>query len=162
MLQLNPFLTSIAAPAAAKTVQAVVHAAHQTGQSFLKTFAQFGEQTSNAVSSAAESADTLQNKLANFSAEFRDWLDQQGVDGNYELQFHLAENGDPIANVVGSDSSKIVDLLYGDNNWLDRLSALAAQASQEAPLGLPGTAVKSGNSAVKLSIRSDDAYVLSQ
>ena len=162
MLQLNPFLTSIAAPAAAKTVQAVVHVAHQTGQSFLKTFAQFGEQTSHAASNVVAGADTLQSKLADFSAEFRDWLEQQGVDGSYELQFHLAENGDPIANVVGSDSSKIVDLLYGDNNWLDRLSGLAAQASQEAPLGPPGSVAKLGNSAVKLSIRSDDAYVLSR
>jgi hypothetical protein len=162
MLQLNPFLASIAAPAAAKTVQAVVHVAHQTGQSFLKTFTQFGEQTADAVSSAAAGADTLQDKLATFSSQFRDWLDQQGVEGQYELQFHLAENGDPIANVVGSDSSKIVDLLYGDNDWLDRLSALANQASQEVPPSPIGSSAKLSNSAVKLSIRSDDAYVLSQ
>lgn len=162
MLQLSPFLASIAAPVATKTVQAVVHTAHQTGQSFLKTFAQLGEQTTDAAQ-AEPDADTLQSKLASFSKQFRDWLGQQGVASRYELQFHLADNGDPIANVVGTDSEKIVDLLYSDNpNWLDQLTSLASQASHESPSSLPSGVVNRGNSTVKLSISSEDAYVLGQ
>ena len=162
MLQLTPFLTSIAAPVATKAVQAVVHAAHQTGHSFLKTLSQLGEHSLDATS-AAPDADTLQSELASFSKQFHDWLGQQGVDSHYELQFHLADNGDPIANVVGTDSAKIADLLYSDNNsWLDQLISLASQASRESSLSLPGGAMNPGNSGVKLSISSEEAYVLSR
>ncbi len=162
MLQLSPFLASIATPVATKTVQAVVHAAHQTGQSFLKTFAQLGEKTADAAAAVSD-AETLQSKLDSFSKQFHDWLGQQGVDNSYQLQFHLADNGDPIANVTGADSAKIVDLLYGDNhNWLDRLASLASQAGRESSLNLPGGAVYPGNSPPRLSISSEDAFVLSQ
>ncbi|MCA9157004.1 MAG: hypothetical protein KDA51_06000 [Planctomycetales bacterium] len=162
MLQLSPFLASIAAPVASKAAQVVAHAAHQTGQSFLKTFAQLGEQSANAAR-AIPDAHTLQSELESFSKQFHDWLGQQGVDSPYELQFHLAKNGDPIANVVGKDSEKIADLLYGDNNsWLQRLTSLASQASEESPLGPPGEVVNPSSLTVKLSISSEDAYVLSQ
>ncbi|MEZ6076228.1 MAG: hypothetical protein R3C56_11355 [Pirellulaceae bacterium] len=162
MLQLSPFLASIAAPVASKAVQVVAHAAHQTGQSFLKTFAQLGEQTVDAARAVPE-AQTLPSELASFSKQFRNWLGQQGVDSPYELQFHLAKNGDPIANVVGADSEKIADLLYGDDNsWLQRLTSLASRARDESPLGPHAGAMNPSSSNVKLSISSEDAYVLSQ
>lgn len=161
MLQFNSLIASIALPAAGKTLQTVAHAAHQTGQSFLKTFAQFGEQTADAASSLA-APESLQNKLSAFSEQFRGWLAKQGVTGPYEMQFHLADNGDPVANVVGRDSEQIVDLLYGDNDWLDRLSSLAAQAGREAPPSLPGRTGMDHAVNVSLAISSSDAYVLSQ
>ncbi len=161
MLQFNSLLASIALPMAGKTLQTVVHAAHQTGHSFLKTFAQLGEQTADAASAQA-APESLQSKLTAFSGQFRDWLAEQGVTGPYEMQFHLADNGDPVANVVGKDSEQIVDLLYGDNNWLDRLSSLATQAERESPPSLPGGNGLSHAVDVSLAIGSGDAYVRRQ
>lgn len=161
MLQFNSLLASFALPVAGKTLQTVAHAAHQTGHSFLKTLAQFGEQTADAASSLAV-PDSLEKKLTAFSEQFRGWLAAQGVTGPYEMQFHLADNGDPVANVVGRNSEQIVDLLYGDDNWLDRLSSLAAQARLEAPAGPPDANGMGHAVDVSLAISSADAYVLRQ
>lgn len=161
MLQFNSLLASIALPAAGKTLQTVAHAAHQTGHSFLKTLAQFGEKTADATNSPV-APESLQSKLTAFSEQFRGWLAGQGVTGAYEMQFHLADNGDPVANVVGRDSEQIADLLYGDNDWLERLSSLAAQAESDAPPGLPGANGVGHTGDVSLAISSGDAYVRRQ
>lgn len=161
MLQFNSLLASIALPAAGTTLQTVAHAAQQAGHSFLKTLTQFGEQTADAASSLA-APESLQNKLTAFSEQFRGWLVQQGVTGPYELQFHLADNGEPVANVVGKDSAQIVDLLYSDNRWLDRLSSLAVQAGREASPGLPDANGLERPVDVGLSISPGDAYVRRQ
>ncbi len=160
MLQFNSLIASFALPAAGQTLQTVAQAAQDAGQSFLKTFAQFGEQTVDAASAMAV-PETLENKLAAFSEQFRGWLAGQGVTGPYEMQFQLSDNGDPIANVVGQNSEQIVDLLYGDSDWLDRLSSLAAQAGREAP-DLPGTNGMGQAVDVTLAVSSEGAYVLRQ
>ncbi len=94
------------------------------------------------------------------ASNFRAWLEQQGVTSPFEMQFSLARNGDPVANVVGSDSEKIVDLLYSNDMWLERFSELAIRGSEEAmsiPYGQPST---DSFRPVKLAINSHDAYVL--
>ncbi len=165
-MPLNPFLTSLAAPLAAKTVQAVAHVAHEAGQNFLRTFSQLATPRDTTLGSAtnleggAESG-TLPAQLQRFAGQFRNWLTQQGVTGPYELKFHLADNGDPIANVVGRDSAKITELLYDDSSspqWLEQLTSLAKQANEEGPVDLPygGLALDDA----RLSISSHDAYVL--
>ncbi len=152
-MQLNPFLISVAAPVAVKSVQSVVHAAHDVGQGFLKVLTQLGQAGTEA--GADSSPKSLGGQLESLAEEFRGWLLDNGIDRPFELQFHLASNGDPIANAVGADSEKIVDLLYSDSNWLDRLTRLATQAQQAAP-SLPGQA----RSRAKLSIDSYESQIL--
>ncbi len=171
MMPLNPFLSSLAAPLAAKTVQAVVHVAHETGQSFLMSFSQLVNAGDAAVDAASNDdgtqlegaqSDTLPAQLQRFAGQFRDWLSQQGVAGPYELKFHLADNGDPIANVVGRDSAKITEMLYEDSSgakWLEQLTSLAKQANEEGPVDSPYGASGLAWDHARLSISSQDAYV---
>lgn len=142
MMQLNPFLTSIAAPAAAKTVQVVVQVAQGAGQSFLKTLGQLREVTAEVPRSAAQPT-SVGGQLQQLAKGLRSWLKSHGITTPFELQFSLANNGDPIANVVGQQSEQIVDMLYANDLWLERLSHLAEQAPAD-----------------KLAISTDDAYVI--
>ena len=168
MMHFNPFLTSIAAPAAAKTVQTVVHVAQEASQGFLRTLNQFRDATAAGAEAVAAESATLHEQLQNVASSFRSWLGEQGICGPFEMQFSVAANGDPIANVVGPESSKIVDLLYSNDAWLDKLCSLATRATEEAtsaPLGitsdrsaaLPGTGA---SRSAKLAISSDDAYII--
>ncbi len=159
MMQFNPFLTSIAAPAAAKTVQAVVHVAHEAGQSFLKTLNGLRENPSETASALAEPT-TLAGQVQSLAGSFREWLGKQGIESPFEMQFSLANNGDPIANVVGPESEKIVDALYSDDAWLEKFSALAARASQDAVPPISGMSASNYGESVKLAITADDAYVI--
>ncbi len=154
-MQLNPFLLSIAAPVAAKSMQTVAHAAHEVGQGFLKTLTMLGNP---ATKSESASGNSLESQLAVFASSFRSWLQNQGVTGPFEMQFHLADNGDPISSVVGPESSEIVDLVYSNDALLQRLTSLAelAQAEQERTSDtLPGL-----SRPARLTIASDDAYVV--
>lgn len=168
MMQFNPFLASIAAPAAAKTVQAVVHVAQEASQGFLRTLNQFRDVTAASTEAVAAESATLSGQLQSVASSFRSWLGQQGITSPFEMQFSVGANGDPIANVVGSESAKIVDLLYSNDAWLEKLSSLATRATKEAtaaPLGISAgsTAASTGTSSqrsVKLAISSDDAYMI--
>ena len=168
-MQLNPFLNSIAVPAAAKTVQAVVHVAHEAGQSFLKTLTNLREnrseanasalvQTSSAESSAESSS--VASQLQGLAGSFRQWLGELGISTPFEMQFSLAQNGDPVVNVVGSESEKIVDALYASDTWLEKLSAWVERASEDKPSSMPGMTPSTYYDAAKLAISSDDAYVV--
>ncbi|MCA9132776.1 MAG: hypothetical protein KDA45_06465 [Planctomycetales bacterium] len=151
VLQINPFLLSVAAPAAAKTVQAVAHAAHDVGQGFMRTLTQFGQ--GDVASTEATATDTLEQQLSSFASKFRRWLDDHGVQGSFEMQFELGADGSQISNVIGRDSEQIVDLLYSQGNWLTQLTELASRAQSKVSAG--------GSLApVKLAISADDAFIL--
>ncbi len=164
-MQLNPFLNSIAVPAAAKTVQAVVHVAHEAGQSFLKTLSNLRENRSEANASAlvqttAVEPTSVASQIQGLAGSFRQWLGELGISSPFEMQFSLAQNGDPIVNVVGSESEKIVDALYASDTWLERFSALAERASEGNLPAIPGMPTSSYRESARLAISSDDAYVL--
>lgn len=150
-MQFNPFLLSIAAPAAAKTVQAVCHAAHDIGQSFLQTLAQSSPESPTQPAVAESQSVPLQ--LQSFAKNFRSWLANNGIHGSFEMQFHLADNGDQISNVVGPNSEQIIDLLYSEAGWLEQLTAIAQRAQSEA------TGQTASGARVKLSINSSETWV---
>lgn len=154
-MQFNPFLLSIAAPVATRSVQTVAHAAHEVGQGFLKTLARLGN---TATESELAESQPVQQQLEHLANNLRSWLKHQGVSTPFELQFHLADNGDPISSVVGPESSEIVDLVYSNDALLEQLSTLAklAQAEQERTSEtIPGL-----SRPPRLTISSDDAYVV--
>lgn len=51
----------------------------------------------------------MASQIQGLAGSFRQWLGQLGISSPFEMQFSLAQNGDPIVNVVGSESEKIVD-----------------------------------------------------
>ncbi len=155
-MQFNPFLMSIAAPAAAKSVQTVVHAAHEVGQGFLRTLALVG---SKATATDSIQDVSLQAQLRNFASGFREWLGKQGLAGPFEMQFHLANNGDPISSVVGPNSAQIVDAVYSNDEMLERLTAIAtlAQSEQDRAGRIPGL-----TKPIRIVIDSDGAYVVDE
>jgi len=156
MMHLNPFLSSIAVPAAAKTVQTVVQVAQEAGQSFLNALSNLRE---NTIETAAEPT-SVAGQVQLLASNFRAWLEQQGIASPFEMQFSLAKNGDPVANVVGPESEKIVDLLYSNDMWLERFSELALRGSEEASATPYGQPAMSSFQPVKLAINSQEAYVL--
>lgn len=130
-MQLHPFLMSVAAPAAAKSVQAVVHTAQGLGQSFLHALSELRDPTQETEQAPAET--DLSSQLANLADRFRSWLSQNGVTKPFELQFTLASDGEPMANVVGRESEKIIDLLFSaDADWLEQFSQITQHAQAEA------------------------------
>ncbi len=157
MIQFNPFLSSIAAPAAAKTVQAVVHVAHEAGQSFLKTLSQLREQPALTASetNADAQAGTLTGQIQDLSRSFRSWLGEHGINSPFEMRFSLADNGDPIADVVGPESEKIVDLLYSNDQWLEKFSSLAKRTSFEETAALAGISNSVQYNSARFTISSD-------
>ena len=158
-MQLNPFLSSIAVPAAAKTVQSVVHVAHEAGQSFLKTLSNLRENRSEANAAALPEPLSITGQVQGLAGGFRQWLGKLGISSPFEMQFSLAENGDPIVNVVGPESEKIVDALYASDTWLEKLTALAKRASEGTRPTLPGDPNSTYYETAKLTISSDNAYV---
>lgn len=164
-MQLNPFLNSIAVPAAAKTVQTVVHVAHEAGQSFLKTLSNLRENRSESnastlVQTSSAESSSVASQIQGLAGSFRQWLGELGISSPFEMQFSLAQNGDPIVNVVGPESEKIVDALYASDNWLKKFSALAERASEDNPSSMPGRIPSTYHDSAKLAISSVDAYVL--
>lgn len=123
-MQINPFLVSLAAPAAARSVRAIA----QAGQSFMATFA---DVASAANEQASDAAKPLGERFQSFAGRLREWLRDQGVHGSYSLQFHVDAQGEPVTNVVGRDSQRIIELLHeGSSGWLDRLTEMAQEAKQ--------------------------------
>jgi len=130
-MQFTPYLMSITAPLAAKSAKAAAHVAQEVGQSFLHTLTHFAEGATEQASAllAADSAALTSDRLDQFATQFRDWLASHGIHSPFHLKFYVAENGDPVSNVTGPQSEQIVDLLYSDTKWLDKLTQIAQSAA---------------------------------
>jgi hypothetical protein len=152
-MHINPFLLSVAAPAAIKTAHAVSGAAQDLGQAFLNIFVP-NEET--AAVTDMQQGNSLEAQLQETARGFRRWLVSNGVQGGFEMQFEVDDVGEPTANVVGRDSAKIVDLLFNSSDWLSKLTNLSDAAKSE----FADQAISGGR--LRLAISSQDASWVAQ
>lgn len=124
---MNPpaFLLALA-PAATAVAKHTVAAAKDTGASFASMLGNMTNATAAPLVAEPDLKPTLAETLQSLADKLRNWLSENGVDGEFAIDYHVAADGDSQFNVTGSSADSVKQLLATDSSWLDKLRQLAS------------------------------------
>ncbi len=117
------------APAATAVASRTAAAAQNIGESFASMFAGASDSANRDAVSAA--GPTLREALESLANEFRGWLNEHGVRGDYAVDYHMASDGQSQVSVSGDGAQEVEQLLASNPSWMDRLRQLASSAQAE-------------------------------
>ncbi len=127
LLALAPVVTTVAS-------QSIV-AARSVSERFADSFRSLltsDVSSSSESEKATTSPPTLSDALQKLTDQFRDWLRERGVNGEYAVEFHLAADGEVQLDVSGESSEQVDGLLATDSSWFAQLRQLAASMQAES------------------------------
>lgn len=134
----SPSLLLALAPAATVVASRTMSAAQSAGESFANVLSNLvNSGTENKIDAsgtagASKPKTTLAESLQKLGNDLRDWLRENGANGAYSVEFHLAADGASQVEVSGDESESVKQLLATDESWITKLRQLAASMQAES------------------------------